>query len=267
MIKDGIVLTLAIAALGGCKAGAPAPIQRSSAAANAAPSERDYQAAPTLTEAVLTAGGRVRLSGRATPGDQVRLASPEGRAVFGRVARDGIWRVELPTAPEPRLLGLAALHGERAVQSEGYLAVLPDGGAAQLRAGAGAQAVLSAAASGTVILAMDFDAKGGAVVSGRAAPRAVVDLWVDGARAGRGASGPDGLFSIALDQPLSFAGHKVQVVDGSGHAEASAELAMAPPLVHGPYRALRTPSGWRIDWTTPGGGLQSTLLMSPETRS
>ena len=35
----------------------------------------------------------------------------------------------------------------------------------------------------------------------------------------------------------------------------------AAPLVYGPVRADRTPMGWRIDWMTPGGGVQTTLLI------
>jgi hypothetical protein len=37
---------------------------------------------------------------------------------------------------------------------------------------------------------------------------------------------------------------------------------VAAPLVGGPYRATATPVGWRIDWITPGGGQQTTLLMA-----
>ena len=42
----------------------------------------------------------------------------------------------------------------------------------------------------------------------------------------------------------------------------------AAPLTAGPFLAARTASGWRIDWMTPGGGVQTTFLIAPpETMS
>jgi hypothetical protein len=151
-------------------------------------------------------------------------------------------------------------HG-RTIQSEGYVAITPEGAAAQLRAGAGAF-VLDGPGAEPAILAVDFDSKGGTVVSGRAAPHAVVDVWVDGERRGRTAAGPTGSFSVPLDEPLSFTDHQFEIVEGGRRADAGPRLSPPEPLTDGPYRATLTPAAWRIDWITPGGGLQTTLLMS-----
>ncbi len=180
------------------------------------------------------------------------------------VDRRGAWRLLLEPDAAPRLLGLSMIDHGRTVQSEGYVLVTPGGGAAQLRSGAGA-VVLAERGAGPAILAVDFDSKGGAVVSGRAPPRSALEIWVDGARLARGAVSADGRFSAPLDQPLSFAGHRLEVRDGSGHAaDAVVRLVPPAPVLRGPYRATATPAGWRIDWMTPGGGLQTTLLLGAD---
>jgi hypothetical protein len=258
-VKDRIMVALAPLALAACHvAGAPA----ASAGAAAGPSqasEADYQPPPALAGVVREAGGRLRLNGVSGPGDRLRLATPQGQAVFALAGKSGRWSLSLATPAEPRLFGLAAVRQARAVQSEGYLAVTPEGEVAQLRSGAGAR-VLGDEEGDPVILAVDFDAKGGTVVSGRAAPRATLDLLVDGAHAGRGAAGADGLFSVPLDEPLTFADHRLSVVDGPRHAEIVADVSTAAAPTGSPYKAAATGSGWRIDWITPGGGLQTTLL-------
>jgi hypothetical protein len=35
----------------------------------------------------------------------------------------------------------------------------------------------------------------------------------------------------------------------------------ADPLADGPFRSQTTAAGVRADWMTPGGGLQSTLIL------
>jgi hypothetical protein len=232
------------------------PAERPSPAGR--PSEADYQAPPSLTSAARQSDGRILLAGLAGPGDRVRLASPDGQAVYADAARNGAWRLAVAAPAAPRLYGLSMTHGDHTVQAEGYLAVTPDGLAAQLRSGAGA--LVLGDGTEVAISAVDFDSKGGAVVSGRATPRATLDLWVDGERRGRGSAGPNGVFSLALDEPLSFAEHRLEIVDGQKRLDAEPRLSPAARPTGGPYRATQTKSGWRIDWITPGGGLQTTLL-------
>ena len=228
-------------------------------ASAAGASESDYRPPPLLSAATAEAGGRIRLVGSAGAGDRVRLATPEGQAVYAQAGPGGDWSLTLAAPIAPRLFGLSMTHDGQTVQSEGYLAVTPQGTAAQLRSGAGAL-VLGSRSAEPSILAVDFDSKGGAVVSGRASPRATLDLWADGVRQGRGTAGPDGAFSVALDEPVSLAEHRLDIVEGARRADLAAQLTPASPLNHAPYRATRTALGWRIDWMTPGGGLQTTLL-------
>ena len=261
--KDSIVIVVALAVIGlaGCHGKSAISVAGAPPASPGRPAEATYRAPPALTAATLLAGGRMRLVGLAGPGDAVRLASPAGPAIYARTGRDGVWNLVVATPAAPRLFGLAMIENGRAIQSEGYVAITPRGTAAQLRAGAGAL-VLADLRAEPAILAIDFDSKGGTVVSGRASPRAVVDLWVDGVRRVRAPTGRAGSFSMPLDEPLGFADHQLEIVDGARRAEARPRLEPAQPLSGWPYRATLTPGAWRIDWMTPGGGLQTTLLLA-----
>jgi hypothetical protein len=247
--------------LAGCQGKTVASVAGPAPPAAPRPAEAAYRTPPILTSATLLADGRVRLTGLAGPGDRVRLASPAAAAVYAAAGRQGVWNLVVAAPAAPRLFGLAMIEHGRAVQSEGYLALTPEGTAAQLRSGAGA-VVLGAPLAAPAILAVDFDSKGGTVVSGRAPPRTVIDLWGDGARRARTVAGPSGAFSAPLDEPLSFADHQLQIVAGDRRAGASPRLTPPVPLAGGPYRATSTPNAWRIDWLTPGGGLQTTLLLA-----
>ena len=221
----------------------------------------DYRAAPVLLQVGFGPAGRLVLTGQAVAGSRVRLASPAGLPLYAQADRQGLWRMEVPRPTEPRLFGLATIDGARVIQSEGYVAITATGTAAQLRAGAGT-VVLGERVAAPVIDAVDYDSKGGAVVSGRAAPHAVLDLFVDDVRQTRGRADGYGRFSLALDEPQSFSLHGLEIADGVRRARVRPSLTVAAPLVGGPYRASATPTGWRIDWVTPGGGLQTTLLMA-----
>ncbi|WP_395443792.1 hypothetical protein [Caulobacter sp. UC70_42] len=46
-----------------------------------------------------------------------------------------------------------------------------------------------------------------------------------------------------------------------GETAIAVAVSPAAPLVNGPVRADRTAAGWRVDWMTPGGGIQTTYLI------
>jgi hypothetical protein len=249
---------VALAGLAACQPRGEAPEPANPR--RAGPAESAYRAPPSVISAAPAPGGRVILIGRAWPGARVRLSAPAASPMFTQAGRDGDWRLTLASAPTPRLFGLAMIDQGRAVQAEGYFAVMPRGGVAQLRAGAGA-VFLGGVGEGPRVRALDFDSRGGAVVSGLTTPRDRVEIWVDGARAGQGAAGPDGRFTLALTGPLTLGDHRLSLRDGARRVDLDAPLAAATPLARGPYSARMTAAGWRIDWLTPGGGLQTTLLL------
>jgi hypothetical protein len=208
--------------------------------------------------------GSFTLEGRAMPSSQVRLASPFGARLDTTADGKGEWRAPLGPVSEPVLYGLSAALDGRRVQAEGYVAITPGGPTvALLRAGAGAL-VLDGGKPTLRLLAVDIDSGGGTVVSGRAAPNAPVRVMVDGAGAMQAAPSPDGRFSLTLPKALPPGPHLIQVTDPAGRAaDAAVSVGPIPPPPEGPYQATSRNGGWRIDWMTPGMGLQTTLLTPP----
>lgn len=258
-IGRALVVTLAIAAL---LAGCGRQGDAGAVAHSAGQAEGDYLAPPSLAGVTLAPGGRLSLTGEATAGLIVRLASPGGQALYAPVDEHGQWHVDVTETGEPRLFGLSMSDkaGKRTVQAQGYLAILPGGQAAQLRAGAGAM-VFGAAPGGVRILALDYDRQGGAVVAGIAAPGATVGVRVDGVQRGQNTTDAEGRFEVSLSEPLAHGDHQIEASDGERQARTVAPVSPAPTFSSGPYRAGRASLGWRIDWMTPGGGVQSTIIM------
>jgi hypothetical protein len=246
--------------LAGCGAGRGSPEQ--TVAPGGPGGEAAYRPPPEATFSQRAPGGSVVLGGVSDPGTRVRLASPSGTITPAFASGQGAWRARLPPSDVVRLFGLAANEHGRTVQSDGYLAVTPGGLAAQLRAGAGARVIV---AKGPLrILSVDFDRKGGVVMSGIGAPGDTVSLRADGAARGRVLADAAGRFTFPFDEPLTPGTHTLEAVDGAARSSASFALTPPAPLTDGPYRATRETDGWRIDWLTPGGGAQATLLLSPE---
>jgi hypothetical protein len=226
-----------------------------------ADAERGYAPPPALTAAARGPEGRVVLVGVAPPASRVRLGSPDGREIFAVADASGAWRTMLPASDGVRLYGLSAPQGGRTVQAEGYVAAAPDGEAARLRAGSGA-VVFGRARPGAGLLAADFDRKGAAVLSGWAPAGRAVTLSVDGAARASVDSGPDGRFMLVLDKPLPAGAHVVEVASGAGGWRGDLDVSPPAPLAGGPFRAAQVADGWRVDWLTPGGGVQSTVIFA-----
>jgi hypothetical protein len=258
-LNKPIALTFLLAVLAACS-----PIERAGPAAPGGPvrrahaAEEAYRTPPTVSDAQPEPGGRILLEGLADPGSRIRLATPAGQAVFAKTDSHGVWRAALAQASTLRLFGLSMAEDRGVFQSESYLALTPAGLAVQLRSGAGA--VVLGAPCATCLTALDFDRKGGAVVSGRAPPGAVVSLSLDGVPRGRVAADRQGRYSLDLDEPLEPGLHHLVVAGAGGLATAAAQVTAPVALTSGPFAAGDTPSGWRIEWVTPGGGVQTTLV-------
>ncbi|MGH7024707.1 MAG: hypothetical protein ACREEB_14115 [Caulobacteraceae bacterium] len=240
----------------------PAPRASRPPAAMTSGAERDYAPPPAAVTAARMGGGRVQISGTAPPAARVRLASPSGQPLFTVSDAAGGWNLLLPPADSVRLFGLSAPVRGRIVQAEGYLAVTAGGEVAQLRAGSGA-VVLGRTSDQVALLAADFDRKGGAVLSGRAPADAPVAITVDGDPRGPTKADPGGAFMLALNKPLAPGAHVIEVSAGGVRRAFPLTVSPAAPLTAGPFRADVVPDGWRIDWLTPGGGVQSTVLFGP----
>lgn len=224
--------------------------------------EAGYLKAPTLTVAAPQPDGGVLLTGQAAPGAAVRLGAPLQQPLAVTADAAGVWTLRLPASPEVRLFGLSmSPEKDRQVQSQGYLAVLPDGRAAQLRSGASAY-VYGAASDAPRLLTVDFDRDGAATVSGSARAGSGVGLRIDRTARGSGKSDSQARFHLAIERPLNAGALTFEIAGDSGEQALVIPVSAAQDLT-APFRAARSGSAWRIDWMTPGGGLQSTLVLDP----
>ena len=69
-----------------------------------------------------------------------------------------------------------------------------------------------------------------------------------------------GRFSVSLTHALTPGRHVMAAAEGDARAQTAFEASPPGPLPRAPFRASRQGQAWRIDWMTPGGGLQTTLL-------
>lgn len=255
-----VALTLS---LGACSPSGPFPARQAQANGGDAP-EPAYRAAPQVSGVTKAADGAVMLSGRALPSSRVRMVSLRGLDT-GPIRADGsgAWTAQLGPVSEPALYSLTEEAGGQTVEAEGLVAVLPGvPTVALLRAGFGAQVVQDADNAPLKILAVDYDMAGATVVSGRARASSPVRVLVDDQPPVDGAAGPDGRFSVTLPKPLPSGRHRLQAL--TPQAQAQAEVAVTPPAPprNAPYQAQAESFGWRVDWITPGGGAQTTLLLA-----
>ncbi|MFC3069628.1 hypothetical protein [Phenylobacterium soli] len=216
-------------------------------------------AAPPAVHEVRSGPAGVTVAGTAPAGAQVRLATPEGQAVFAPVDAQGRFRFDLPPTNEARIFGLSEKVQGRQVQAQGYLAVGPQGRAAVLRAGAGAARLDPRPAPS--LSAVDFDRDGSVVVSGAAPAGALIFLRLDGRQAAQVRADAQGRWTIALPQPLSKGVHAIEAAGDSFTNTAQVAIDPPAPLAQGPLRSQFTSGALRLDWLTPGGGVQSTLLL------
>jgi len=248
---------LAALSLAACGPRSPTP----SAADDAQGEEQAYMIAPQV-DGVRGGLGGVTLLGSAPAQGQVQLATPAGQVLVTTADARGRWAIALP--PEiagPRIFGLSVTVKGRKAQAEGYVLVTPNGQAALLRAGSGAQRIDPAPRPG--IRAIDFDRGGGMEVSVQAPPGAMVILRLDGRQAAEGRADTVGRYeaSLGAGAPVGPGVHGLQVSGDRFTDETQALISPGAPLAQGPLRSQLTPAGLRVDWMTPGGGVQSTLLI------
>lgn len=216
-----------------------------------------YLAPPAIDRAVFAAG-TASLEGRAAKDAEVRLASPAGVRITARADAEGRWRLTAPVDPTGAIYGLSETLAGRTLQAEGYVFLSPQHGAWLLRAGAGARA-LSPGAAAPIVL--DTDRAGGAVVSGRAAPRGRVAVQLNGARMGEGRADDAGAFEVRLKGPAPAGPNRLRIFGDGISAERTLNLSPPRPPEGGPLRVAPEGAGLRVDWMTPGGGVQSTQIL------
>jgi len=253
VVAGGVLAALLLSACGGgaSEVGVGEPPKHEAA-------DGGYVTPPEVT-GVQPSGGRVTLSGKAAPGAIVRLATPQGGATEATADGQGAWRLSVPTTTQGGLYALSQRSGGRAIQAEGYVLVTPQGEGALLRAGAGAIR-LGPKLPQAGVTAVDFDRAGAAVVSGRGPPGGAISARLDGKKVGESRIDPQGRFAIALLTTLEPGTHSIKVFGDSVDASLNLDASPAAPLTGGPIRTTPTGAGLRVDWMTPGGGVQSSVL-------
>jgi hypothetical protein len=250
--KSSILALIAAASLAACSAQPPP-----AAGGETRPAESGYLAPPSVERATQQ-GDFVVLAGRADPAAQIRLANPGGPTRTAVANRAGAWTLTLPRPSEAQIFGLSMVLPSRQVQAQGYILVTPKGQAALLRAGTGATR-LDDQPEGS-IGAVDFDRDGGAVISGRAPAEAALSVRLDGRQTAEGRSDGNGRYVIQLPR-IAAGAHRLEVVGDTFADTAQVGVSAGAPLAAGPLRSQLSAGGLRADWLTPGGGVQSTVII------
>jgi len=248
-----------VLALAGCNRG-----DQTLASAPASSDGQAGYAAPPLIQSAQRIGDQVVISGTADAGGRLRLQAPEGDAFGGTTGADGTWAMPAPTDGRPRLYAVGEDLGGSILRADAVVAALPSGRpAALLRAGVGSL-VLGPLGTAPQIEAVDYDAGGWAFVSVHGRPDEPLKLLVDGRPVADIKANSRGHFDQALKPAdLSAGVHQLQLLSSSGAGEAQITVSPAPDLGGRPYLARRQGAAWRIDWKTPGGGVQTSVIPDP----
>lgn len=258
-LAPALALILFLAACGGDR-GDSAWKTAAPKAADDPAAEAGYLRPPVLSSTTRLPDGRIALSGRAAPGVEVRLGVPGGQPLLVRADEQGNWTLVLPRSGEVRIFSLSMIvSGGRLVQSAGYLAILPDGRAVVLRPGAAAL-VLGEGSDKPRLQSIDFDEGGAATIAGSARPGSGLALRIDRAARAAGKTDDQGRFHLVVEGPIAAGGHLFEVSGDSGEQVVQVPVARAESLTSA-FRAVQLGPHWRIDWMTPAGGLQSTLIV------
>lgn len=242
----------------------------------------------------ISPNGDAVMAGRGTPGRTVTIL--DGENVIGRVGVDenGEWVFvpEQAFTPGQRRLTLRSesANGEATTSEDAVVLFVPAPGKdiAGQEAGLGSQAlalrlgrdgtaasVLQAPSAGDEappisIIAVDHGATGAMTVTGRAAPGAIVQLYVDNALAGRAQTSSAGDWRIAVETPLQAEQFNLRAdeVTTGGHVTAR----VAVPFSRGANGGLEPGQAqtsivvqpganlWRIARRTLGSGVAYTSI-------
>jgi hypothetical protein len=238
-------------------------------AGSAAVDPSAYLSPPTVTAAVRDGAGGLTLTGRAPAETEVRLRDPDGAAFSATAGDDGAWSIQLPPAATPRMFAFEGEVSGRPLHGEGALVALPAPGPAAMLARTGYGASPIGVGPGPLSIdAIDYDGGGGGSVSGVTASNAPVRLLLDGQAVGMGQADGRGRFSIldlSARTPFSPGAHVVRIEGPSGAVQGQVVVSPHGGLGDAVFHAEREGGGWRIDWRTPGGGVQTLLTLGAPT--
>jgi len=224
----------------------------------------NYLRPPEILAVSAARDGGFLIRGKAEPEARIRAVtlSTDHKAYGATAGADGAFVLGAPPSSTPLLVALASEAGKHQVSAEGWLFIPPDAPsrAVVLRAGAPARPRDPAAGA---FGAVDYDGGGGSV-SGFAPPGAVVSVALDGANPLRARPDSHGMFAVRLgaDRAVSPGSHEIRVSTGAQTSTRSLQFHAGSEQSLGgqTFSALREADGWRVVWTLPGGGAQTTFV-------
>jgi len=253
--KSLSVLSLAVIGLAGCERPQTAPRPDHTAELRAA----GYTGAPIIIAVSQPSPGTVVVTGKALPDGRVRFLYGQDRAVGVTADGQGRFSAELPISGAGSLYDLSMEDAGALLHAEGRLFV-PAGHADKavlLRPGSPAAPILTPAMG---IVVVDYDSAGALGVVGRVAPRAGVNLVVNGEVRAQPISDPGGMYSAVtqISPPTDNIATVTIVTDAAGAEWKRAVPVVKPASDQDAITAIE--GGWRVDWRMPGGGVQTTLV-------
>jgi hypothetical protein len=115
------------------------------------------------------------------------------------------------------------------------------------------------------VAAIDLDGEGGGLLSGQAPAGTDVAISLDREAVTEVRTDDSGRFAETLPR-LTPGAHRIDATGAGFQETLRFEVAPPPPLVGASFRSQVSPEGLRVDWLTPGGGVQTTILTQPRSR-
>ena len=246
----------------GCRRDGPVASGRNADTSELASNSSGYLAPPRVSGAKMVSKGDLLISGVAPREALVEITAPEGDRAHAQADKHGVWNVILPGGPA-RLYAISAVLGTRKVHAEGALVTAPGALSRAVIVRAGYAAMPMVGGGATNMATVDYDPQGSIAVAGEAPAGAKLTLVVDGAAAAVGEADTQGRYALmAANRRRTFGVHRLQVRAGVHLMDRMVTLEPPTPL-SAPYEAWSTPQGWRVEWALNGGGVQTTLILSP----
>jgi hypothetical protein len=285
-----VQMSIVAALLAGC--GEPPAAPRETPVEGAVPAAA--ASGPTGFDLVrLSREGSGVVAGTAAPGGFVDVLADGVSIGKARASETGAWEVviDAPLSPGARVLSLLATDaaGAESVSADVVIAAVPEApGTRPAAAEDGVVAVLAPRDRAGVSRVLqrpgpiaprvplgldtaDFDAAGRVTLAGRAEPRREVRVFLDGEAVGTARADDDGLWTLALERPVSTGPHTLRLdqlgTDGAVSLrveqpfDPSATLAIAP---RGGV-AVRPDGGlWHLVRRLPSGAVAYTQVFRPD---
>jgi hypothetical protein len=270
----------------------PAPqVSASRASPSPSPQATSTPVAPSFDVVRINPAGDAVMAGRATPDAVVTIL--DGDREIGQVTADarGEW-VFVPNEPLPagsRELSLSARVGDRDLRSDQVVVLAvpergrdlagqpaPEGSqplvVATSRAGRGASTLLQspgrAGSSGLSLDIIDYDSDGALVLSGRAPPRTVIQVYIDNRPLGRATADADGNWRLTPVERVPVGSYAVRLDELS--ADGRVAMRIEVPFVRAEMEPDSTlasqvmvksgDSLWRIARRVHGRGIAYLLI-------